>query len=182
VLGFVGRLTREKGIAELYQAWRSLSGRKPHLHWLVVGPFDDADPVPLPVAEAMRADPRIHLAGLTWDTPRLFGAMDVVALPSHREGFPVVLLEAAAMALPVVASRATGCADAVVDGVTGTLVDVGDAATLERALARYLDDAELRRSHGEAARRRVLADFRPEPLHLAVQELYQRGLAGERRA
>ncbi|MCM3875648.1 MAG: glycosyltransferase family 4 protein [Thermoanaerobaculia bacterium] len=178
VLGFVGRLVRDKGIVEIFQAWRALRARMPDLHWLVVGPFEDGDPIPPDIVAGMCEDERVHLTGLEWNTPRMFGAMDVLALPSYREGFPVVLLEAAAMELPVVASRATGCADAVVDGATGALVGVGDAVELEQALARYLEDAALRRAHGQAARRRVLADFRPEHMHLAVQRLYEAALRG----
>jgi glycosyltransferase involved in cell wall biosynthesis len=182
VIGFVGRLVRDKGVVELFHAWKRLRERMPDLHWLVVGPFEEGDAVPEEVAAAMRADDRIHLTGLDWDTPRLFSAMDVLALPSYREGFPVVLLEAAAMALPVVASRATGCPDAVVDGVTGTLVAVGDRQDLQRALASYLEDPGLRQAHGTAARQRVLAEFRPEQLHRAVQRLYEEAAPLERLA
>jgi glycosyltransferase involved in cell wall biosynthesis len=177
VIGFVGRLVREKGIVELFDAWQLLRRRMGDLHWLVVGPFEEGDPVPKPVASAMQSDPRIHLVGLNWDTPRLFAAMDVVVLPSYREGFPVVALEAAAMALPVVASRATGCADAVVDGVTGLLVETRDARGLERAVRRYLEDAQLRHAHGEAARARVLRHYRPEDLHRAVRGIYEAALS-----
>jgi glycosyltransferase involved in cell wall biosynthesis len=179
VVGFVGRIVREKGVVELFEAWQRLRQRMSDLHWLVVGPFEEGDPVPPSVASAMRSDPRVHLSGLSWDTPRLFSAMDVVALPSYREGFPVVVLEAAAMALPVVASRATGCADAVVHGVTGVLVGTRDAAGLERALGRYLEDPELRRSHGEAGRARVVRQYRPEELHRAVREVYEAALSSD---
>jgi glycosyltransferase involved in cell wall biosynthesis len=182
VLGFVGRLVRDKGIVELFEAWRALRARMEDLHWLVVGPFEANDPVPEEVASAMRSDPRVHLVGLDWDTPRLFSAMDVLALPSYREGFPVVVLEAAAMGLPVVASRATGCCDAVTDGVTGTLVALRAVDELEAALARYLDGDLLRRAHGEAARARVLREYRPHELHRAVQDIYDAALASARGA
>jgi glycosyltransferase involved in cell wall biosynthesis len=180
VLGFVGRLVRDKGIVELFRAWRSLRDRMPNLHWLVVGPFEEGDPIPAEVRASMRSDDHVHLTGLDWDTPRLFGAMDVLALPSYREGFPVVVLEAGAMEIPVVASRATGCADSVVDGVTGALVEIGDSGQLEEELARYLEDAALRRAHGKAARQRVLSHFQPGRLHQAVLSLYATALAKER--
>jgi glycosyltransferase involved in cell wall biosynthesis len=177
VIGFVGRVVREKGIVELFEAWQRLRRRMDDLHWLVVGPFEEGDPVPRSVASAMRSDPRVHLAGLSWDTPRFFSAMDVVALPSYREGFPVVVLEAEAMALPVVASRATGCTDAVVHGVTGVLVETRDDSDLERALSGYLEDPALRRAHGEAARARVQRYYRPEELHRAIRDIYEAALA-----
>jgi glycosyltransferase involved in cell wall biosynthesis len=105
--------------------------------------------------------------------------MDVVALPTYREGFSNVALEAAAMALPIVASRVPGCVDAIEDGVTGTLVPARDSAELSRALVRYLEHPELRSRHGAAARERVLAEFRPEQIWEAIAAEY-RALLAER--
>jgi len=96
----------------------------------------------------------------------------VLALPTYREGFPNVLLEAAGMKVPVVATRVTGCTDAVHDGVTGMLVPPCDAARLAGALRTYLQDGELRHSHGAAARDRVLREFRPEGIWQAIYEEY----------
>lgn len=173
VIGFVGRLVRDKGVVELASAWRRLREGNPRLHLLLVGPLDPDDPLPLDVITALESDPRVHFTGLDRDIPRLYAAMDVVALPTHREGFPNVALEAAAMELPIVAMAVPGCVDAVHDGVTGTLVPPGDTRTLAQALQRYLSDAPLRATHGEAARRRVLADFQREAIWQAIVEEYR---------
>jgi glycosyltransferase involved in cell wall biosynthesis len=98
--------------------------------------------------------------------------MDVFAMPSYREGFGVVNLEAAAMTLPVVSTRIPGCVDSVADGVTGTLVPPRDADALESAIREYLDNPELRRRHGEAGRQRALRDFRPEGIWEPLYQLY----------
>ncbi len=151
VLGFVGRVVRDKGIVELVAAWRALRRRYPDMHLLVVGPFESEDPVPKAVKEELVNDPRTHLVGWVDDTRGYYATMNVLALPSYREGFPYVLLEAAAMAIPAVATQVPGCIDAVVDGVTGRLVPPYDARALTEAVAAYMDDPSLCRKHGSAA-------------------------------
>jgi glycosyltransferase involved in cell wall biosynthesis len=172
VVGFVGRLVRAKGICELAQAFAGLLARWPELHLVLVGPFEEKDPVPAETLRVLRASPRVHLIGMDWNTPPLYAAMDVLAHPSFREGFPSVLLEAAAMALPVVCTRIAGSVDAVEEGVTGTLVPSGDAAALAAAIESYLLDPGLARRHGNAGRERVLHLFRPEDLWHALGETY----------
>jgi glycosyltransferase involved in cell wall biosynthesis len=174
VLGFVGRLVRDKGVVELAGAWRVLRERHPALRLVVVGVREPGDPVPDDVYASLAGDPRVLLAGHVRDTPRWYRAMDVLALPTYREGFPVVTLEAAAMAIPLVATRIPGCVDAIVDGVTGTLVPPRDVPALTAALGAYLGDAELRARHGEAARARVLRDFDQRPIWNALRDEYVR--------
>lgn len=177
VVGFVGRLARDKGIVELADAWRETARRFPEAHLVLVGPDEEGDPVPPDILAGLEADPRVHRTGLDWDTPPLYAAMDLVILPSHREGFPNVPLEAAAMGLPVVATHIPGCQEAVVDGITGTLVPARDSRALSAALDRYLADPGLRRRHGHAGRERVLREFRPEAIWRALYEEYERLVA-----
>ena len=177
LVGFVGRIARDKGMSELAQAWRTLRERFASLHLLIVAGPDPHDPVPPEVERQFREDDRTHLAGHVSDTPPFYAAMDVLVLPTYREGFPLTLLEAAAMALPIVATRVPGCVDAVVDGVTGLLVPVRDARALSGAIQRYLENPGLRRQHGLAGRQRVLREFRQEPLWEALFDEYARLLA-----
>jgi glycosyltransferase involved in cell wall biosynthesis len=184
VIGFVGRVVRDKGVVELAAAWSALRARYPELHLLMVGPFEEQDPLPAGVEASLRADPRVHLCGMQPSAAPWYPAMDVVALPTYREGFPNVLLEAAAMGLPVVATRIPGCVDAVREGETGFLVPPLDAAALQAGLDRYLADAELRARHGRQARARVLAEFDQRRLWAALRDEYlrlldARGLAAE---
>jgi glycosyltransferase involved in cell wall biosynthesis/lipopolysaccharide/colanic/teichoic acid biosynthesis glycosyltransferase len=178
VIGFVGRIVRDKGWVELARAWKALRREFPQLHLLAVGPMESQDPVPSEVAAMLRDDPRIHLTGEVDDTAPWYAAMDLLVLPSYREGLPYAPLEAASMALPVVATRIPGCTDAVVDGVTGTLVRCRDAAVLTAAIRRYVVDPGLRREHGTAGRERILREFRQEPIWEAVHGEYWRLMEG----
>lgn len=178
VIGFVGRIGRDKGIVDLADAWTQLRGDSPRLHLLLVGGEEGEDPLPAEVTGQLRLDPRVRLTGAVPSTERMYGAMDVVALPSYREGMPNVALEAAAAALPIVATRIPGCVDAVQDGVTGTLVPPHDAGALRAALQRYLGDEALRLDHGAAGRRRVLAEFDQVAVWRAIAAEYGRLLQG----
>src|SRR5262249_40656067 len=139
---------------------------------VVAGPFEPQDPIPADIEAALRADPRVHLAGLVRDMPRFYTAIDVLVLPTYREGFGTVSLEAAAMELPVVTTRVPGCVDAVREGEPATLVPARDADARAAAIRAYLRDPELRRRHGENGRRRVLRDFHPETMHETLYQEY----------
>ncbi|MCA9903562.1 MAG: glycosyltransferase family 4 protein [Anaerolineae bacterium] len=179
VIGFVGRIVKDKGLVELATAWRTLRKEFDNLHWLVVGPYEDHDPVPSDVRHVLDSDPRCHVVGYVEhdQLPMVLNSMDVLAFPSYREGLPITPLEAAAMGVPVVATRVTGCVDAVVDEVTGLLVPPRDSDALADALRTYLRDPVLRSKHGAAGRERVLADFQPERIWQALYQTYQSQLA-----
>ncbi|HZV00220.1 MAG TPA: sugar transferase [Planctomycetota bacterium] len=173
VLGFVGRIVRDKGIVELAKAWRTIRERSAHARLLIVGPREIEDPVPAEFLAELERDPRVEFAGSLTDIVSAYSSMDVLVHPSHREGFPNVLLEAAAMGLPVVATRIPGCIDAVEDGVTGMLCAVRDANALARATLTYIESPELRRRHGAAGRDRVLRSFRREVVWDAILSEYR---------
>jgi glycosyltransferase involved in cell wall biosynthesis len=177
VLGFVGRIVRDKGLIELLEAWRSLSREFGSMRLLIVGEFEPQDPVPQCVEDELLADPYILMIGKRRDMPAVYSAMDLLVLPSYREGFGLVALEASAMALPVVASHVPGCVDSVVDGETGRLVPARDSAALAAAIRAYLTDQDLRYRHGTAGRERALRDFRREDMLQAVYREYLRLLA-----
>ncbi len=174
LVGFVGRLSGDKGIDELRHAWASLSLANSHAYLVVVGDIDERQPISGDLESWLASGPHVFHIPHTMEPAAWFAAMDVFVLPSYREGFPVVVLEAAAMALPTVATRVTGCVDGVIDGCTGALVPVRDANALEGAIGQYLKSAALRQSHGIQARARVLADFEPTALYNDYLTHYRR--------
>ena len=174
VIGYVGRIVRDKGVGELVTAWRILRERYKHLHLLILGSFEAKDPLPTDDENLLRNDERIHLTGHRLDVAPHYAAMDLFVMPSYREGFGITNIEAAAMELPVVSSRIPGCVDSVQDGVTGTLVPPRDADALKGAIEIYLNNPELRRQHGQAGRMRVLRDFCPEVIRESLTQEYLR--------
>lgn len=172
VVGFVGRLVCDKGVPELMAAWGLLREEFPDLYLIIAGPFEEHAPLPAVVVEQMRSDDRVRLTGHVGEPASLYAAMDLLTLPTHREGFGQVLLEAAAMGLPVVATRVTGCVDSVQDGTTGTLVPPRNAHALAAAVALYLRNPGLRIAHGSAGRARVLRCFRSALLEEATFQEY----------
>lgn len=156
VIGFVGRLTRDKGVADLLSAFRTVRATRPEAWLLVAGDPENGDPVDPGVLEALRTESGICHLGFVSDSVACYAAMDMLAFPSYREGFPNAPLEAASAGVPTVGYRATGTVDAVEDAVTGDLVEVGDIAGLARGIARYADEPGLKQRRGAAARQRAL--------------------------
>lgn len=176
VLGFVGRLTRDKGVAELMSLFQTLEQEQPDLHLLLVGGFEEGDPLSTRIRDEIWNHPRVHITGFVNDTAPYYTAFDLLVFPSHREGLPNVPLEAAAAGRPTAGFAATGTVDAVRNGETGTLVAVGDVNGLTDAVRRYLSDQVLLARHGQRAAQRVRSDFRREVIWQELADLYRKEL------
>jgi glycosyltransferase involved in cell wall biosynthesis len=174
ILGFVGRLTRDKGIPELVESFLKLSEQFPDLRLLLLGPSKEEEPIDGKTRRVLDTHPRIILAGETLDTAPFYALMDILVLPSHREGFPNVILEAYAAGKPVVAARATGTIDAVVDGETGLLFPIGDVAALVRCLQRLLGDKVAATKLASSGQELIKREFRQETVWNALNEEYWR--------
>jgi glycosyltransferase involved in cell wall biosynthesis len=176
VMGYVGRVTPDKGIGDLLTAFADLVSDEPDAWLLVVGDEEVEQPLSATDKRRLRELPGVVVTGFVPDAAPLYAAMDLFVFPSYREGFPNAPMEAAAAGLAVVGYRATGTMDAVVDGVTGTLVPVGDAAALKQAIAQYRSDAMAAQRHGRAGQRRVAHDFRPQQVWQQWSAWYRRML------
>ncbi|MBI5751884.1 MAG: glycosyltransferase family 4 protein [Hydrogenophilales bacterium] len=161
VVGIVSRLVVEKGYVEFLRAAEWLTKRHADTVFLVVGErlqSDHAKAVDNLIKRAQQQlGGKLLMAGMREDVPEMLAAMDIYCLPSYREGLPTTVIEAMLMAKPVVATKIRGSREAVVDGQTGLLVPTRDAGALGQAIARLLEDADLRASMGRAGRERALA-------------------------
>jgi glycosyltransferase involved in cell wall biosynthesis len=158
IVGYVGRLTSEKGIEELLAAAEILRRQHPDVRFVLVGPDEMSDaPLRTRVDDARRDG--VVVTGLRTDMPACYAAFDIFVTATWREGFPRAAMEASAMGLPVIATDVRGCRKVVDDGTTGLLVPVRDAAALASAVERLVADAECRRRFGGAARDKAAREF-----------------------
>ncbi len=178
VLIFVGRISPDKGIEDLIHAFQRLVGAGYDTHLLLVGPQDQERGGTSSVnLQATRRSERIHHVGYSPCPEKFLAVADIFCLPSYREGFGTVVIEAAAMGVPTVGSAIYGLADAVVDGETGLLVPPRDRQALFAALKRLLDDPDELDRMGRAARRRCAELFDARVVNQRVAEEYVRLIA-----
>jgi glycosyltransferase involved in cell wall biosynthesis len=179
VIGFVGRLVEEKGILDLLDAAKKILTAVPNAQFLIVGPYDEEKPDALrpDVAERYGVSERCRFVGMRHDMPELYALMDVLALPSYREGFPRAPMEASAMSVPAVVTDIRGCREAVEHGVNGLLFPVGDSDALAQAVVELLCDDERRARMGAAGRRIAEERFDEQKVFDRVLNEYDRLLS-----
>ena len=170
VVGFVGRISTDKGLETLLAAARSLDDTGEKIRLLLVG----AEEPPGVLEQSLLVtgiDPAVVTSvGAVADPTPYYAVMDVLCLPTRREGFPNVVLEAAVQVVPTVTTTATGSVDAVVDGVTGLLVPPGDAEALADALKLLSARRGWSRQLGSMARERAVALFNRELVWRLTEE------------
>ena len=162
VVAFVGRLVTDKGWSIFCEATKIAQEENPQIQVIAIGSNEESLDVP----------PWIQYKGVTDSMVECYNAMDVLVLPTFREGFPNVPLEAAACQVPTIASRATGAVDSVVDGQTGLLVDVADVPATAAAISLLASDHALRRRMGIAAREHVIKNYQPEDIWQGYLDIY----------
>lgn len=180
VVGMVGRLVREKGYSEFFEAARLVTEHRDDVVFVAVGTEEPSKSDRLGEAEMTAA----RAAGVVFfgegrDMPAIHAALDVFALPSHREGVPRSAIEASAMGRPVVTTNIRGCREVVVDGVTGLLVPPRDPASLAMVISKLLGDDQLSRRLGKAGRARAEERFDEARIVERTLSVY-RGLLAER--
>jgi glycosyltransferase involved in cell wall biosynthesis len=178
LVGTAGRLALQKGFDVLLRAMPAVAAAHPEARLLLVG-SGKLEGELRAEADRLGVAPQVDFLGTRWDMPELFAAMDCFVLPSKRDSFPVVLLEAAATGLPCVATDDGGNPESVIDGETGLIVPLDDPKALGQAVISVLDDPARARRWGEAGRAKV------ERLHTArvmmdrIEALYERTLAAK---
>jgi glycosyltransferase involved in cell wall biosynthesis len=182
VLLFVGYLLRDKGVFELIDAFGQVAERHPGARLVLVGEGEARAEIDARLANSPFRE-RVHLAGHVHRDrmPDYYRAADVLALPSHHEGTPNVVMEAMASGLPVVASRVGGIPETVPDERFGLLVPPGDAEALSQAVGRLVGDAGLRAAMGPACRQRAVENYDIGSLNRRLREFLEETVRKGRR-
>ena len=176
VVAFVGRLVESKGVRTLLAAHGRLGQRGRQIQLLLAGTPDPANPMSIPAQdiEAWSKRPNVTHLGFVEDIGALWGSAHIAVLPSHREGMPLSLLEAAACGRPLVATDVPGCRDIARPGINGFLVPLDDAEALADAIERLAADPELRQKFGRASRYLVEQNFSSRRIGSDLVDLYRR--------
>lgn len=168
VIGYTGRLVRDKGIIELIDAFDRLP-EELHAKLLLVGMFEERDALPASIQERIRNDQHIIFAGLIdQDMEYFYAMMNIYVLASYREGFPIGALEAQAMQKPVITTKETGCIDAIKDGVTGLYT-----THAPEDIARQIRSAHDHPEMGINGRKWVAEYFDHTVIWKYIEELYK---------
>jgi len=174
-IGFVGRIHPDKGLDILADAVGILAADGVPGRLLVVGGGDGEQGESL-ITRLRESGFDVEFTGAVPDVAPYLRLLDVLCLPTRREGFPNVVLEAASAGIPTIATRATGIPDAILDGETGLICPTRDPEDLAEALRTLLESADMRVSVGSAARHFVLMNFERELVHSNLLAYYGRGL------
>lgn len=176
VILYMARLTKQKGILELAEAFERIASIKNNVFLYVIGPEEDVSFEE--VAEKCKNyNNKVLRLEYTSNPAEYLSASDIFCLPSHMEGFGQVLVNASSCSIPIVASRIYGITDAVEDGVTGLLYPAGDIDVLTNTLIKLIDDKELRKKMGRAGRDRVIKHFDQNLITAEIVAFYNDALA-----
>lgn len=158
-MGTVGHFGTEKGVDQVVAAFRAVREKRPELPLDLVVCGAGNDQQHLALLEAAGADARVRFVGFRRDIPRIMQGLDVLVHAPRLEAFGLVLIEAMASSLPVVATSVGGITDIVVDGVTGLVVPSEQPSALAGALEKVADSEKLRREMGAAGRERAMDEY-----------------------
>lgn len=173
---YLGRLHRDKGLLDLARAFISVCSTNPSVHLLMVGP-DEGGIGPEVSRICSGCLDKIHYVDYTDRPEKYMAAADVLCLPSYREGFGNVVIEAGATGVPAIGSRIYGITDAIEENLTGLLHDPGNVEELADKMRRLVENPELRAEMGKRARQRVERDFDREIVTGALLDFYRQKLS-----
>lgn len=174
VIGFTGRLVRDKGIVELVRAFKDFRLEYNNAKLLLVGMYETRDALPKDVVSAIEKDNSIIHVGYVENTEieYYYALMDVFIFPSYREGFGTSTIEASSMSIPVAVPKITGCIDSIIENETGLFI-THDRNNIKSVIEKLYRDELLRKELGKNGRKFVIENFRQELVWEEIEKLYK---------
>ncbi|MBR1964925.1 MAG: glycosyltransferase family 4 protein [Muribaculaceae bacterium] len=170
---FIGRLVADKGITELVNAFVKLNQLHDNTRLLLVGPKEqERSPLPSHILQTIESHKSIEAVGMQHDIRPWLAAADVFVFPSYREGFPNVVIEAGAMALPSIVTDINGSNEIIIEGKNGLIIPSHDSDSLFNSMLRLYSDASLRQSLSRNARDLIADRFDCHLVRKALYDLY----------
>lgn len=174
IINFTGRINLDKGFREYIKAFNGLYKLNKSIYWIIIGPYDKGKlALPQKMIDTLNRHPNIRLLGYCPSPVKYYAVSDIFCIPSYREGFGNVVIEAGIMGVPSVATNIVGLKDSVADGYTGILVPVKEAKLLQAALNRIIGDKNLRQRLGENAKMRAHANFEQDTINRLILKEYE---------
>ena len=156
VFAFVGRIVKDKGINELVSAFDNIHNKYPNIHLLLVGPVETIqNPVDESTFKTIEHNENIHTVGMQNDVRPYLKASDAFILPSYREGFGMVLIEAGAMGLPCITTDITGCNEIIVPGENGAIIEPRNMEALRDEMVKWVSNPDMVKKMASNARKMV---------------------------
>lgn len=180
VCGFVGRITKDKGINELLAATKRILSDDVNMCLLLVGAIELQERLDAELLKFAENEPRIIFCGTTNAVEQYYSAMDFLVLPSYREGFGMVTVEAEAMGVPVIVSDIPGPAETILPNQTGLLIKKADVNSLESAMRMLINDPQLRKRFGHRAHEFVAEKYEQQTVFRDILEERNRLLGVEK--
>lgn len=167
---FAGRLTADKGINELLEAFFNISAKEPNAKLIILGAMDNQLSLRTELWERAKNHQDIIFTGRVDDVEKYYACADVFVAPSYREGFGLVVVEAEAMRLPAIVSDVPGQIDAILPGITGLTCTVKSAISLQKVMEKMFEDRELRDVMGKNAVKYVVENYEQNELFEYLKE------------
>ena len=163
VFGYCGRITRDKGLNELFSAFRQIT-KETDSYLMIIGAYDNVESINQDLFLWAKNEPKVIFTGRRNDVPRYYSALDCFVSLSYREGFGLVVIEAAAMAVPGIVTNVPGQKDTILEGKTGVLVRSHNTEEVIQAMHYYIDNPNERTQMGINARKHVEENYDQEEL------------------
>ncbi len=173
IFGYIGRLVKDKGVVELFDAFKEINKKHPNTYLVLTGPVEYGDYLGDDFINTISSHSNIRLIGFTDDVPTVLSIYDVLVVYSYREGFGNVAIEASSMCIPVLVSNIPGAKDTIVDNVTGFLVEPKNAKELLSKMDYYLLNPDLLKEHGLNGRKRIEKYFSSDKIWSQQLDLYE---------